>query len=126
MLERLFDGRRIDFWRKKLCLSKQLPNGLTALAYLAERPRSFGLTAQPRRVVKVTKTELILAWHLWDITRRVRKELQDAMETVGVSPCRHCGELVPTDRRAYCSETCRKAFHNEKSHQRKASSKRAD
>jgi len=102
-----------------------LPFTLVALAQLAKRPRCLTPRPPAYQAKDISDVELRLAWQLWRIAQTVHQELSDAFMQHGIARvCPQCGRLFVVLKRSYCSEHCRKAYHDEKLYRRKKSESR--
>lgn len=103
-----------------------LPFTLVALAYLARRPRSLTPRPPAEQAKDISDVECRVAWHLWRIAETVHQELAEAFAQHGIGKvCTHCGRLFVDLGRSYCSDSCRKAYHDDKLYRRKQSKSRA-
>jgi hypothetical protein len=70
--------------------------------------------------------ELYFNWQLWRIAKTVHEELSAAFLQHGIAKvCPYCGRLFVEVKRSYCSDRCRKAYHNGELYRRKQSKSRA-
>lgn len=114
LIQHLHDGRKV---RKELTylFPQTLPFALIALAHLARRPRSLTPRPSAGQAKDISDVEFRIAWHLWRIAETVHQELSKVFALHGVARvCKHCGQLFIDLKKAYCTERCRKAYHDAK------------
>jgi len=118
VVHHLRDGRKL---RKELValFPGGLPFTLVALAQLLSRSRSLTPRPPASQAKDISDIELWLAGSLLRIAEVVHKELSGSFLKHGIARvCPHCGQLFVEINRSYCSDRCRKAFHDAKLYQK--------
>jgi hypothetical protein len=98
----------------------EFPFTLVALAGIAGRSRSLTPRPKSRQAHDISDVEARWAWLVWKMAERAHQLLLQAFQEKGVAhTCRHCDLLIVDMERQYCSERCRKAFHNARNYSRR-------
>lgn len=118
IIKHLQAGRKMKRELQRVFPGK-LPFSLVALGRVFGRTRALTPRPTPRQEKDLSDVELLHVWRLWAVGQVCHEEILGELKKHAIATvCSYCGLLHLKTTSAYCSDQCRKAFHDEKRYRR--------